>query len=124
MGVILITHDLGLAASFCEDMHVMYARPDRRKRGCCRCARHARLIPYSEALLESICTLDRDVDRPIAAISGQPPLPRPAAEPAALPPALRVRAGGLRRHRAPPVPVDGRVTECHFPLVQEQRDRR
>ena len=25
MAVILITHDLGLAASFCDDMHVMYA---------------------------------------------------------------------------------------------------
>ena len=50
-------------------------RPDRRERRaptrCCGTPAH----PYSEALLDSICGLDRDVDRPIAAISGQPPLP-------------------------------------------------
>ena len=32
--------------------------------------------PYSEALLGAICRLDEDVERPIAAIGGQPPLPQ------------------------------------------------
>jgi oligopeptide/dipeptide ABC transporter ATP-binding protein len=85
MGVILITHDLGLASTFCDDIHVMYAgrivESGSRGRG----AGHALRIPYSEALLDSICGLDRDVDRPIAAISGQPPLPHQLPS-AALPP--------------------------------------
>ena len=74
MGVILITHDLGLASSFCEDMHVMYGGRIVES-GSAPAVLSTPAHPYSEALLESICTIDRDVDRPIAAISGQPPLP-------------------------------------------------
>ena len=74
MGVILITHDLGLAAAFCDDIHVMYAGRIVESGDAPLVFEQPRPIPYSEALLDSICTLDRDVDRPIAAIAGQPPL--------------------------------------------------
>jgi oligopeptide/dipeptide ABC transporter ATP-binding protein len=75
MAVILITHDLGLAASFCDDIHVMYAG---------RIVEHgpveplfaSPLHPYTEALLGAICRLDQDVAQPILAITGQPPLPQ------------------------------------------------
>ena len=63
MGVILITHDLGLAATHsATTIHVMYAgRIVERSAG--RAAlRQARCIPYTEALLGAICRLDEDVD--------------------------------------------------------------
>src|SRR5206468_8727101 len=75
MAVILITHDLGLAASFCDDVDVMYAgRIVERSPAEPLFARPVH--PYSEALLSAICRLDVDVTRPIAAIPGQPPLPQ------------------------------------------------
>jgi peptide/nickel transport system ATP-binding protein len=75
MGVILITHDLGLAATFCEDVHVMYAgRIVERATAKSLFARP--LHPYTAALLSANCRLDQDVTQPIAAIPGQPPLPQ------------------------------------------------
>jgi peptide/nickel transport system ATP-binding protein len=75
MAVILITHDLGLAASFCDDVHVMYAgRIVERSPAAPLFA--SPVHPYTEALLNAICRLDEDVTKPIAAIPGQPPLPQ------------------------------------------------
>ena len=75
MAVILITHDLGLAAAFCDDIQVMYAgRIVERGRPAPLFAQP--LHPYTEALLNAICRLDYDVTQPIAAIPGQPPLPQ------------------------------------------------
>jgi oligopeptide/dipeptide ABC transporter ATP-binding protein len=74
MAVILITHDLGLAASFCDDIQVMYAgRIVERSRPTALFEQP--IHPYSDALLNAICRLDDDVSKPIAAIPGQPPLP-------------------------------------------------
>jgi oligopeptide/dipeptide ABC transporter ATP-binding protein len=75
MAVILITHDLGLAASFCDDIHVMYAGRIVERSTAEPLFAHP-VHPYTEALLASICRLDADVTQPIAAIPGQPPLPQ------------------------------------------------
>jgi peptide/nickel transport system ATP-binding protein len=73
--VMLITHDLGLASSFCDDIQVMYAgRIVERGPGATVFERPVH--PYTEALVSSICRLDHDLRQPIAAISGQPPLPQ------------------------------------------------
>ena len=119
MGVILITHDLGLASSFCEDMHVMYGGRIVES-GDAAAVLNTPAHPYSEALLESICTIDRDVDRPIAAISGQPPLPDQLPSGCPFHPRCAYAQAVCADVAPPPIPVDGRVTECHFPLVQEQ----
>jgi peptide/nickel transport system ATP-binding protein len=72
--VMLITHDLGVAAGFCSDLQVMYA--GRLVEKATAEAFYARPThPYSEALLQSICRLEADVDAPMPAIPGQPPLP-------------------------------------------------
>jgi oligopeptide/dipeptide ABC transporter ATP-binding protein len=118
MGVILITHDLGLASSFCEDMHVMYGGRIVES-GDASAVLNSPAHPYSEALLESICTIDRDVDRPIAAISGQPPLPDQLPSGCPFHPRCTYAQDLCADVAPPPIPVDGRLTECHFPLVQE-----
>jgi peptide/nickel transport system ATP-binding protein len=72
--VILITHDLGLAAEFCDDIQVMYAGRIV-ERGPAADLQTQPLHPYPEALLTSICTLSANVDEPLEAIQGQPPSP-------------------------------------------------
>ena len=95
MGMILITHDLGLAAAFCDDIHVMYAGRFVES-GSAQAVLGNPVHPYSAALLESICRLDtrpaiadRGHRRPAAAAAG-------AAGRLPVPPPLRPGAGRLR----------------------------
>ena len=75
MSVLLITHDLGLAGSFCDDIQVMYAGKIIERGPGAKVFEHP-VHPYTDALVNSICRLDHDPREPIAAISGQPPLPQ------------------------------------------------
>jgi peptide/nickel transport system ATP-binding protein len=114
LAVILITHDLGLAASFCDDIQVMYAGRivERSRPGpLFRQPVH----PYTEALLNAICRLDGDVDQPIAAIPGHPPLPQTL--PSGCPFHTRCPYAFDRCSVEEPPPhvlPDGRVAECHL----------
>ncbi len=115
MGVILITHDLGLAASFCDDVHVMYAGR-LVESGAADAVLRSPMHPYSEALLESICRVDRDVGSPIAAIAGQPPLPHELPSGCPFHPRC-VHAREVCSVQPPPtVELHGRRAECHFPV--------
>jgi oligopeptide/dipeptide ABC transporter ATP-binding protein len=114
MGVVLITHDLGLAASFCDDVHVMYAgRIVERSPAAPLFTRPVH--PYTEALLNSICRLDYDVTKPIAAIPGHPPLPQQIPEGCPFHPRCPY-AFGLCTTEVPATHVlaDGRTAECHL----------
>ena len=99
MAVVLITHDLGLAAAFCDELHVMYGGRIV-ERGDAAAVFGRPLHPYTEALLESICRLDRDVDRPISAIAGPAAAAAEPSDRLHLSSALLVRPGHLRRARA------------------------
>ncbi len=115
MGLILITHDLGLASSFCDELHVMYAGRIVES-GSANAVLSTPAHPYSEALLDSICGLDRDVERPIAAISGQPPLPHQLPSGCPFHPRCayaqeRLHGRGAAGGRRPE-----QVAECHFPV--------
>jgi oligopeptide/dipeptide ABC transporter ATP-binding protein len=113
MAVLLITHDLGLAAAFCDDVHVMYGGRIVEQGHAAEVFRRP-LHPYTEALLESICTLDRPLDEPIAAIGGQPPLPQHLPAGCSFHPRCPV-AQEVCTHVAPvPVTVRDRTAECHF----------
>jgi oligopeptide/dipeptide ABC transporter ATP-binding protein len=117
MGVVLITHDLGLASSFCDELHVMYGGRIVES-GAADAVLRTPLHPYSEALLRSICGLERDVSEPIAAISGQPPLPHQLPPGCAFHPRCMRAQEVCTREPPPLVTVRGQAALCHFPVPE------
>jgi oligopeptide/dipeptide ABC transporter ATP-binding protein len=112
--VILITHDLEVAAEFCDDIQVMYAGRIVESSGAealFTAPRH----PYARALLESRCVLTTDLDQPIPTIPGQPP--QPGDFPSGCSFASRCpRVQDICLHRDPVLESeDGRAVACHFP---------
>jgi oligopeptide/dipeptide ABC transporter ATP-binding protein len=72
MAILMISHDLGLAASYADEVVVMYAgrtvehAPVRELFGNVR-------MPYTSALLGAVPRLDRAAHTPLPVISGRPP---------------------------------------------------
>jgi len=119
--VVLITHDLAVAASFCDDINVMYAGRIV-ERSDVRGFFQNQVHPYSEALMSSVCGMDIDVDQPIKALPGYPPLP------GRLPPgctfAPRCQAAAARCSVETPEPLrlaTGREAECLFAAERATR---
>jgi oligopeptide/dipeptide ABC transporter ATP-binding protein len=114
--ILLITHNLGLVAEFCDTVRVMYAGrlvESAPTRALFRAPAH----PYADALLRSIPRPGRLERGPLPAIPGAPP------DLAALPPGCafelrcRLGAGRPRCQEVPPEPQavgNGRTAECHF----------
>ena len=112
MGVILITHDLGLASSFCDDINVMYAGRIVES-GSADAVLRTPAHPYSEALLESICGLDRDV--------GKPMLPHLLPSGCPFHPRCVYARERCVDDVPEPAPVRVQTVECHFPVGAEAR---
>jgi oligopeptide/dipeptide ABC transporter ATP-binding protein len=74
LAAVLITHDLGVAAGFCDDIAVMYAG-QIVERAPTTHLYAAPSHPYSSALMAATIDLGAALDKPIPAIPGQPPLP-------------------------------------------------
>lgn len=114
--VILITHDLGVAADFCQEVRVMYAGRIVEGSTSEEFYRHA-VHPYSEALLRSVLRKDIDVSRPIPAIEGQPPSPGRLPSACAFHPRCPY-AVEICAVVAPPIvqleSARRRFAECHF----------
>jgi len=115
--VILISHDLEVAAEFCDEIQVMYAgRIVERSPSADLFAnpRH----PYTKALLESSCVLTTDLTRPIPVIPGQPP--QPGSFPAGC--AFQARCTQARETCIDHDPVlewdHGRAVACYFPHLE------
>jgi oligopeptide/dipeptide ABC transporter ATP-binding protein len=113
--IILITHNLGIVAEFCDTVQVMYAgRIVERASTADAFARPVH--PYTEALLESVPRPDQLQRGPLPSIPGMPP------NLAALPPGCsfepRCPLGHGReicRERMPPIVRHGTgFAECHF----------
>jgi peptide/nickel transport system ATP-binding protein len=114
LSVILITHDLGVAAGFCDEIDVMYA--GRIVESSPIDDLYAQPVhPYTEALLGAVCRLDEDTTLPMPTIGGQPPLPDALPSGCTFHP--RCPYSTQRCVDESPVPVDvnrGRFAECHF----------
>jgi peptide/nickel transport system ATP-binding protein len=74
LSVLLITHDLGVAAQFTDRINVMYGGR-LVERGPIKDVFTDPLHPYTRALLDSRCDYTVDVNQPIKSIAGQPPRP-------------------------------------------------
>jgi oligopeptide transport system ATP-binding protein len=71
MGVIMITHDMGVVANICDRVNVMYAGC-LMESGNIEDIFYAAKHPYTRALLASIPSLEQTVDR-LLIIPGEPP---------------------------------------------------
>lgn len=74
LSVLLITHDLGVAAQFSDRINVMYGGR-LVEQGKIKDVFTDPYHPYTRALLDSRCDYTVDVNKPIKSIAGQPPRP-------------------------------------------------
>ena len=109
MGLILISHDLGPAASYTDDVIVMYAGSIVEEAPTRQLFAHGRM-PYSRALLDAVPRLERRPHEPLPVIAGRPP------DAAALP------AGCTFAPRCPS--VRQRCREEHPPLAEQEPGHR
>jgi oligopeptide/dipeptide ABC transporter ATP-binding protein len=72
MALIMISHDLGLAASFADEVLVMYAGRGVEQAPTRELFANVRM-PYTRALLGAIPRLQNPPHTPLAAVPGQPP---------------------------------------------------
>jgi oligopeptide/dipeptide ABC transporter ATP-binding protein len=113
MAVMLITHDLGLAGAFCDEIQVMYGGRIVEHGGATAVFDHP-VHPYTDALIESICRLDRDVTQPITAIPGQPPAPQNLPSGCPFHPRCPFAQPVCSETEPDLLPVPGRLAACHF----------
>jgi oligopeptide/dipeptide ABC transporter ATP-binding protein len=118
--ILLITHNLGVVAEFCDTVRVMYA--GRLVEGASTGALFKRRAhPYSDALLRSVPRPDRIARGPLPAIPGSPPNLAALGPGCAFEPRCPLGHGReVCRTMPPPVQTlpdsDGgqRLSECHF----------
>jgi len=122
MAILMISHDLGLAASFADDVVVMYAgraverAPARELFGNVR-------MPYTSALLGAVPRLDRAAHTPLPVIGGRPPVlsaPPGSAPSAGCPFAARCPRADDRCERGRPELAEdeaGHAYACWYPLA-------
>jgi oligopeptide/dipeptide ABC transporter ATP-binding protein len=121
--VLLITHNLGIVAEFCDTVRVMYAGrlvEQADTRPLFRAPAH----PYSQALLSSVPRADRLQSGPLPAIGGAPPDLAALPEGCAFEPRCPLGHGRERCVTvAPPnqAPAVGRLSECHYAAEQLER---
>ena len=72
MALMLISHDLALAASYADEVIVMYAGKIVEHAPASRLFSRVRM-PYTQALLEAIPRLERPAHSPLPVIGGRPP---------------------------------------------------
>jgi oligopeptide transport system ATP-binding protein len=121
MGLILITHDLGVVAEVADDVVVMYAGREVEK-GDCLDVYHRPAHPYTLGLMDSLPRRDVHTER-LNPIQGSPP------DLLAIPPGcpFHPRCPHARAICSNEIPVleptgEGRVAACHF-WEEVQRDR-
>ncbi|HEY7432688.1 MAG TPA: ABC transporter ATP-binding protein [Streptosporangiaceae bacterium] len=115
MGLILISHDLGLAASYTDDVIVMYAGGIVEQAPTRRLFAHVRM-PYTKALLDAVPRLERQPHSPLPVVGGHPA--SASAAPAGCSFAPRCPSARDRCHTEPPPLAEqapGHRWACWFP---------
>lgn len=72
MGLIMISHDLGLAASYADEIVVMYAGRAVERAPTRQLFAHVRM-PYTKVLLEAVPRIERPPHSPLPVVHGRPP---------------------------------------------------
>jgi oligopeptide/dipeptide ABC transporter ATP-binding protein len=72
MAILMISHDLGLAASFADEVVVMYAGRTVERAPVGELFGHVKM-PYTGALLGAVPRLDRAAHTPLPVVQGRPP---------------------------------------------------
>ena len=121
ISVLLITHDLGIAAGFCDRVHVMYAGRIVERSDVFSIYSNP-LHPYSEALLESVCRLDIDLSHEIPAIPGYPPPPTALPQGCVFSPRCSSREPQCLTDVPAEMIVGDRMAACHFAARRQHRD--
>jgi oligopeptide transport system ATP-binding protein len=114
--LVLITHDLGVAAGLCDRVLVMYAGRIVEEGWTAELYARPR-HPYTAALLAASPRIDDPVDAPFATIPGAQPDPRERPEGCA----FRPRCSRAAEACAVAPPLAGRTgtrVACHRPLVE------
>ena len=115
MAMILITHDLGVAAGRADDIMVMYAGRAVEKATTREIFREPRM-PYTEALLRSLPRLSDPAHTRLTAIPGRPPDLARLGDECAFAPRCGYRAERCDSERPDLTEEGGRGYACHFPL--------
>jgi len=120
--IILITHDMGVVASLCDDVMVMYGGRTMEY-GSANQVFTQPAHPYTIGLLDALPHLDDDGDAPLRAIAGNPPAGGAAVQGCAFAPRCAMveeKCAGLRPELLAFDDVDGspRRRACHLPIVE------
>jgi peptide/nickel transport system ATP-binding protein len=119
IGVILITHDLGVVAETASHVLVMYAGRPMEYGPAAEIFNHAQ-HPYTWGLLESMPTVQRKLEL-LVAIEGSPP--SLLAPPPGCPfhPRCKYRFEPCDKERPPLVPIPGgHLDACHLPAERKR----
>ncbi len=111
LSVLLITHDLGVAAQFSDEIMVMYSGK-LVERGLVNQIFSNPVHPYTKALLNSRCDYTIDVTKPINSIAGQPPRPDNRPEGCVFSPRCAHVQPQCREGVPPLISVQDRLSAC------------
>jgi len=112
MALIMISHDLGLAASFADEVVVMYAGRAVERAPTRKLFAHVRM-PYTRALLDAIPRLENASHTRLAAVPGQPPAVYALPAGCAFAPRCPAAFDRCRAEAPPEFAVDqGRTARC------------
>jgi oligopeptide/dipeptide ABC transporter ATP-binding protein len=119
MALMLISHDLGLAASYADEVMVMYAGRIVEQASATQLFAHVRM-PYTQALFEAIPRLERPAHSPLPVIGGRPPDAAALPSGCSFAPRCR-RAADDCRATAPPLAEHepGHLWACWHPVGGE-----
>ncbi|MFD3539355.1 ABC transporter ATP-binding protein [Streptomyces sp. NPDC058662] len=120
LGVVMITHDLGVVARVAHEVLVMYGGRAAEQAGVEELFADP-AHPYTRGLLDSLPRLDTADDEPLPSIPGSPPSLLAPAPGCAFAPRCPRAAARCAQERPEPVRYGdgpGRTAACHFPGVR------